>query len=599
MALTTAPRADEGAAAAAEGAPGLLVVTIRRHGLALAGYLGLTLLFFWPILSDFSTRVLSNGEDGAAYLWNLWSIPRSILDGNWPFVTNDVFFPVGARTAFNTNMPLWGIVSWPLQAAFGLGVAANIVQLAAVVLSAMGAYLLTLHVCGDRRAAFVAGAAYAFIPFRFAHLTGHLSLNHLEFFPFGLLALLRLYEAPTRRRAVIFGVVAGLTFLTDLSYTVFLLIAAAVVAVCQWRRTATREMLGRLAQSGLVAGLVGLPLLGSMVHELVVHDYLDPIPGWGSAQNYSSDLLSWVTPSALQRVWGDTFLARDVHITGGERLAFPGFAVLGLAVVGAVVAFRQRRALWCALVGVFAILSFGPILHVNGATGSLFQYHQTHFTLPLPYIFLHFVPVLNGVRAPGRFSVVAILALDVLAALALARLARRNRRLGWAAAGIALVVTMVEFYPGPMVTQAVAAPRPYAAIAADPDPGAVLEVPLQWRTGFGTWGDTNGDHALWMYYATEHHKPLAGGMLARYPQRDIDRLLRIPVYRQLVGLQREPPDGEATFTASDLRRLGIGFIVYHRDRPRPFAAQYLASLGLPVLADDGTVIAWKVSPAGG
>src|SRR5690242_5823417 len=84
----------------------------RLHGPALAGYVLLTAVMFWPVVGHFRTRILSDGGDGAAYLWNLWSLPRALLGGHNPFDTKDLFFPVGAHTAFNTNMPLLSIGSW-------------------------------------------------------------------------------------------------------------------------------------------------------------------------------------------------------------------------------------------------------------------------------------------------------------------------------------------------------------------------------------------------------------------------------------------------------------------------------------------------------
>ncbi|MDQ1565337.1 MAG: hypothetical protein QOF96_217 [Actinomycetota bacterium] len=143
------------------------------------------------------------------------------------------------------------------------------------------------------------------------------------------------------------------------------------------------------------------------------------------------------------------------------------------------------------------------------------------------------------------------------------------------------------------MTQSPRIPRPYAAIAADPTSRAVLEVPTQWRTGFGDYGDTEGDHSIFLYYATRHHKPLVSGMVARYPVQARRQLLNEPLYRELIDLE----NGAAslpTFGVDDLRQLGIGYIVYHRDRPRPAAEAYLTGLQLPVLADDGTVLVWKV-----
>jgi hypothetical protein len=573
------------------------------HAPALAGYLILTGVIFWPVVRQLPTRILSDGGDGASYLWNLWAVPRAALHGQNPFATMDLFHPVGALTAFNTNVPLLGAISWPLQKLFGLAVAANLVELAAVVLSGFGAYLLALHVCGDRRAAFVAGAAFTFAPYRFAHI-GHFGLYHLEFLPFGLLALLRLYERPSRGRALAFGALVGLTFLTDLYYTVFLLLAALVVAAWHWRRTATREMALRLGQSGMAAVVVGLPLLAAMARELVVFRSLDPLTSWANADNYSADLLSWVTPSVLQRVWGHLFVGIDRTTTGGERMAFAGYAVLALALGGAIfgarrpgpgVSPRGQRGLWVALAVVFFVLSLGPFLHVNGEAGGRYEYLDVRFSWPLPYFGLHFVPVLNGVRVPGRFSIVAILALDVLAALALARLPRGRPRLAWAAPAVALVLVLVEFWPRWVPTQPAAIPAAYRAIAADRGRGAVLEIPLQWRTGFAVYGDTSKDHTMFLYYATGHGKPLVSGMVARYPAGRMGQILDNPVYRDVVDLQQPRPTRRATFTAADLRASGIGYVVFHRDRsPGPWAKAYLAGLGLPQLADDGTIQVWKV-----
>jgi hypothetical protein len=155
-----------------------------------------------------------------------------------------------------------------------------------------------------------------------------------------------------------------------------------------------------------------------------------------------------------------------------------------------------------------------------------------------------------------------------------------------------------------------AIPAPYRAIAADPGRGAVLEIPLQWHTGYGNYGDWKGDHSVFLYYATRHGKALVNGVLPRYPRAKLDRIERTPVYDQLLGfhVDADPatyqplpagrPPGEphppATFGPAELRALGIGYVIYHRDRPRPGAFDYLNGLRLPELADDGTIIVWKV-----
>src|SRR3954453_11361452 len=102
---------------------------------------------------------------------------------------------------------------------------------------------------------------------------------------------------------------------------------------------------------------------------------------------------------------------------------------------------------------------------------------------------------------------------------------------------------------------------------------------------------------------------MVNGMMPRYRQRTLDRLMRIPVYDQLLGFLPGLPAGAyesvpagrtpgeahppASFSATDLHQLGIGYVVYHRDRPRPEAYDYLSRLQMPVLTDDGGIMVWK------
>src|SRR5205814_1571916 len=100
--------------------------------------------------------------------------------------------------------------------------------------------------------------------------------------------------------------------------------------------------------------------------------------------------------------------------------------------------------------------------------------------------------------------------------------------------------------------------------------GGVLEIPLQWRDGFGQVGETatGRDDTIFLYYATRHHHPIVNGMVARLPRRRLAQLSAVAAFRQVLSLQHEPGFADApAFGVDDLRGLGIGYVVYHRDRP--------------------------------
>ncbi len=82
---------------------------------------------------------------------------------------------------------------------------------------------------------------------------------------------------------------------------------------------------------------------------------------------------------------------------------------------------------------VFGILVLGPLLQINGTFRfSLDNLLPEGVTFPLPFVLLHYIPFVNGNRAPNRNSVILMLALAVLAsygaAAILAWIARRGQR---------------------------------------------------------------------------------------------------------------------------------------------------------------------------
>lgn len=556
--------------------------------------MALTGLFHPHAVRHLGSQVLSDGIDGASFLWSYWQVPQAVSNLENPFSTDLIFHPVGVPLSFHTGTAIESLLIGGLSGIVGITLAVNLVMLGAVVASAMGAYLLALHERASVPAAFFAGVAFAFLPGRLLRIISHHNLNHTWILPFGLLALLVLIEQPSRRRALVFGGILGVALLTDLTLSTFLAIAVGIVLAWRRREIFNRDLAVRLAQAAGVAAIVSLPLLAT-VAATMARGEVDTLDGWGGADIHSADLLSWVIPPTSNRLWGPSF-TRFAALTGGERMAYPGLVVLALAAAGACFLIRQRmQTVWIAMAGTFFVLSLGPFLRFNGRSGSWFEYLDARFSVPLPFFALHFVPVVNGLRAPARFSMMAALALAILAALALTRLGARHPLLLWGLPAVALAVVAAEFASLPAAQpQSTEVPAPYEVIAADATERAVLEIPIHWRHGLGTVGDARDD-TIFLYYATRHRHPVVNGMVARMPERRLAKLLAIPVYRQILTLQHQPDmDDRATFTVDDLRRLRIGFVVYHRDRPMPDVLTYLASLGLPVVADDGTVVVWEV-----
>jgi hypothetical protein len=247
---------------------------------------------------------------------------------------------------------------------------------------------------------------------------------------------------------------------------------------------------------------------------------------------------------------------------------------------------RQQRRGWVAIALVGFVLSLGPYLFVR----------DTYLRLPLPFFAVGALPGLDALRVPGRFALLGALAVHVLAAVALAELLRRSPKRSAVLLAAVAAFTLVELLPRSLPERPNEVPAAYEQIAADAGTGAVLEIPLKWSTTQGYFGfDGHDRDFMFLLYAIEHEHPIVSGAVSRYSDSRLERLLATPTYRQVLALGGVAGfDDPARFDRADLEALGIGYVVYHRDDPVPRALRYLRSLDLPVLADDGTVIVWKV-----
>jgi hypothetical protein len=501
---------------------------------------------------------------------------------------------VGVDLSVTVTAPLVGLVSWPVRVLWGPEAQINAVQLGAAFLAAALTYFLILRVVGGdggshRAVAAIGGAAFAFTPYRFVHLGEHLNLIHTGLLPACLLLALRAVERPSTARFAALGAGLGVGALIEPQLAVISAIGAACLVVRRWEGPPPRRpaIVAGVAVAVATAAPVAVPLLLGMLG-----GESSAAPAASALPAFSSRLPAWILPAPFHPWFGG--LARaGVLWSPLEGIAAPGLVVLGLALVGRrPVPTGQRRG-WVAMTWAAVILSLGPFVALG----------HDQAPIPLPYYLLRLLPFMDTMRVPGRFAILGVLGLCVLAAQAATAALDRPRSPArpWGPAAAAVVLTAllaVELLPGPIVTRAGGAPEPYSAIAADHGHGAVLEIPLQWSTGVDLVGYPRLNVSLFEAWATVHERPYVGGTVSRYPADRQAELESIPLYRQVRALQGDEGfTGRVDFDAHDLADLGIGYVVYHRDLPVPRARRYLEGLHLPVLADDGVVIAWRVPAA--
>ncbi len=572
----------------------------RKHTLQLAvlvTYALLAVALTWPLVLHLGSHVPGSDTwafDEYTFVWNTWWFRTSLLElGQDPLHTSYTFYPLGVSLALYTYNLFNAIIALPL-ALLPLPAISNLTFLVTTTLTAYGSFLLVRYLLtagppvddGDAGrgtgvqataaagtfAAFLAGLIYAFGSYRMVYAAiGHYDMWSTAWIPFYTLYFLRTVDQGGRpRHAVLAGLFFALAMLNEMIFGVFLAILSAILlafALVGRTRHAPpvtgaadpsrpgRALVLRLALMVLVAALLYAPILLPVLREMAAGYEL---AGWGDAEKLSVDLLGLVTPTALHPLNGDWEGALRQAREGTGRFrdvntVFLGWAGLALAAVGAV-AYRRRLAAWITSFVVFVAFSLGPLLQINGR--SVFDLDGLAVNVPLPFIVLHYLPVIKANRVPNRFSVVLMLVLAVLAAFGalwlLERAARQGRLGKWLmATGATLLALLVilEHWAVPLPLTDARLPAAYREIAAEPGDFAILQLPLGWRNSFGMQG---AEDTRTQYYQAYHGKRLLSGNISRNPPETFDYFRQVPILDSLINLQtygevdaeRRAADGE-------------------------------------------------------
>ncbi len=478
--------------------PGTLAL---RHLLPLGLYLLITVIVTYPLIRHFGSALPGDGRDAWQNYWDYWWLRTALAEGRNPYQTPLLYAPYGASLYLHTLNPFNGLITLPIQVAFGLAAAYNTSVFLSFTLAAYFAYLLVARISGSRQAGFVGGVIYAFGSYHFAHLLGHANLLASEWLPAYLLCLVAASETLDRQRLRWLGAGAVALLLIALCDWQYLLFAGALTALYAPLTALTRRSLAPLvvaAAIGLGGILLTLPLLIPTARELQASAATRPAV-LGPDQ-FSADLLSFVTPSPLQAWWGTSAerLGRKAVAPAVERAIFLGFLPLILAGIGL---WLRRRGGWIWGLGalIFAILALGPTLQIAG---------QMYPAIPLPYRLLQQIPGVNVSRVPARFALLVTLCLAVLAGLGIAGLRERlptlRRGLLSKIALLLLVVALLtEHFAAPYPLSAVTPAPFYQRLAAAHETGAVLELPFSLTRATSLFGQT------------VHGQPIVGGYLSR------------------------------------------------------------------------------------
>jgi len=390
---------------------------LRTWHVALA-FAVLTAYFTWPLILHPAHWIFFGIADTRPHLWNEWWIKRCLLSGASPFHTDLLFYPRGTSLALTSIAYPYCLISVPFQLIFGepdgLTIGMTVTIFFSFIVTGVAAYLLARELTGSRAGALVAGIAVAFTAYRVWHI-GRMNVLGTESIVLSLWLLLRALrgERARARDGIALGLGIAYTFYTDVTYTVYLAGAGALVLL--YHLAFERERIwDRRCGTALVAGAcaavaVSAPLLSAMLLEL--RSNAVAVRTLGETSYFSADLAGFLLPSHLHPVWGRwvaPLYERAPEIKGYETylgytlLAFAAYAVVRCRRLGRPAG--RRIIFWAVMAVGSLVLALGPTLHWMGReTG-----------LAMPYRLLwQALPILRVSRTPVRLVVLANLSLKL------------------------------------------------------------------------------------------------------------------------------------------------------------------------------------------
>jgi hypothetical protein len=199
--------------------------------------------------------------------------------------------------------------------------------------------------------------------------------------------------------------------------------------------------------------------------------------------------------------------------------------------------YRQWAAPWRqSATGVYVLVTLAGLLLAAGPPIGIWP-------------FVYWMPVLNFIRVPSRFIILAVLGLAVLAAIGFdrlsARLGPRRRAVVGAFLGAFLAAEFVSI-PLPSVLFRVEIPPVHRWLARQPKPFVLAEVPV--------WAARN--QTMYMLYSTAHWQKTVNGYSGLEP----------PGHSDLYSKLRNFPD---EVSLRMLQEFGVTYVVVHAEMYAP------------------------------
>ena len=440
-----------------------------------------------------------------------------------------------------------------------------------VILANMGMFLL-LRTFGIKKiTAFLISLAYGYMTFLMLRL-GHLTYYSIYVFPWFYYCLLQLINKTSKTQKFIYSfataIVLVLAFYHNLYYFIMLCLASSLLLVYLFvfhRRQLIKITIKNIYWLLLVIFLTFILVIPWLLILIDTYRFegLPRTEGWGGAIKFSADLFGMFIPSSygyFSGRYGELLQSSFTFASGiFENFTYPGLIILLTYLGGLILLIKKtikRKDLTIIGPYIFTGLSFwtltlGPFLQVFG------RWHipldeEIKLIIPLPYIILHYIPLLNNIRSPGRLVVCFIFFSYIITAFVV-DLYLKNKKTLFKTLFYSIIVLLFIFdhyfkYPTP--PSYYYPNKIYQIINNDKNENTVMEAPSVIRDGFTYFGDEGGFN--FFVGQLKYKKPVLAGYFGRVPTFKRNYYINNPALGYFGRLMDENISTNGSIDKSDL-----------------------------------------------
>ena len=476
-----------------------------------------------------------------------------------------------------------------------------------ILLSPFVMYILLRSFKINYYISFISSLIYGFTPFISQRIQGHYTYTPIYLFPLTLLIIFKFLKAKEFKKklilSIIFGLVMAFTLLSNFQY--FISVLLSIIFFVALFSIKDRKKLFDFIKTNLIhiAGSITSFFIILIPWSIQVKNFItsygvEPIPGFGGAVVLSADVMNLLIPSEYNPFYNSIFRTindntvmlgdiKKIFFNSWNSFAYPGLIIIGLFIYLILIRKKLPKRLWTIIkpyfiaTAFFVVLTLGPFLKIfDNWFITLEEGIRVYF--PLPFLSFHYIPVLNSMRAPSRFTPIyvffAVITISYLLNYLFHRIKNSQGRTFFI--GILFLLFLFDqFYQiRPFNMQRIPL-KEYEFIKSHSKSSTVLEIPFTVRDGFQYIGFV---HAVSpMNGALIHGKPIIGGYIARVPQKVFDYYKKLPFIGYVASIidkgnydpLKEKPEEPNVFPYNrplelvddELKSLNINYILLKND----------------------------------